>query len=395
MKKITLILPSSTDPLVTHLWLLNFESYKHLFSDYIIYFDFMGEYDEVEVDTIMKYYHKLSKEKNFILSHNPRYGQHGNVLHNIITDNYDKIQDYVFFSEEDDLILNPNLLSQAIDYYFNNNISVFGAPRGSCTYELFNAEEDFMSNQARISVIRNNNRKEFNFWPCLFLIGKQNLNKHLVDPDIFCSNNWEKNTQLQLGDKKYTFAEQQCGDTFVKFSVNLFNDPDIKSILYLTNIYHSMIEDYLYCLPDYINERNTNYALDDSIDFHIGSLSCMMRFKMWKSVIINEPNMRVRIEEFAKYINENLHDEESKYQTSIEYYRRFYILYEFFKRYVNPNTFEFYKNYNDSFNLIFNWFKYDYNFVDLFSTHDSIYTKQNVIKEVYTNVSSKLFKYYD
>lgn len=394
MKEISLILPSSSDPLITDLWLLNLETYKSLFTDFTISFDFLGEYFDDEIDILKVYYNELASDKNFHCSFNSHSYEHGLNLRNILTDNYNTLQDHIFFAEEDDLILNPHLLTHEIETYFKNDISVLGVARGSCTQELNKKIEEYITNQTDVSIIKDedNSRHEFNFWPCLFLIPKRILQKYLNEEKIFCSKSWDKNEPVYIGNKKYTFNDSQCGDTFVNFSMKLFGDRDIKSIRYVSKTYHSLIEDHLYCIPKYIKEYNTRSILDDSIDFHIGSLSCIMRFKMWKPIVGNEVNMRVRIDEFMRFINNDVTDETVKYQMCIEFYRRFYILHKFFKLYINPSKFKYYKNYNDSFNLLFYWFINDYKLPDKFSKFNCIYNIPNEANEAYTNIANKLFK---
>lgn len=376
-KEITLLLPTTGEPLLLYCWFENFKKYQHLISNVFVAVDTMGKLNPMEYIFIQNYLKRqFSKIPNLRYHYNSAIGQHGLNI-NTLFENYEPdIKENVLLMEEDDLILNKKLLENEINDYFNEEYDIIGVGRGSCTPYLCQIIGDFIRSRKDLYVnssMISRDDNYYNFWPTLFLTKKKNL---LNSSRIFNSYYWPKESVLKIGNTENILTEECNGDTFVKFSIELYENPEIKKIKLLRNTYHSRLEDNI-MIPDIINS---------SVDFHIGSLSGILSNKLW--IPINNKRDESSFIEYMRVIK----DKEDSYHEIVNIYKRCCLLKCMLNSIKNPQDFEFYKTYESNINLILDIFETENNMTELFKKHNIECIKNSVVGIHHDSIFTKIYE---
>lgn len=344
-REITLLLPSTGEPLLLYCFLQNFKKYQHLISNSFISVDTMGFLNEMEFIFIQNYLKRqFSKVSNLRYHFNSAIGQHGFNINSLLSTYEPDIKENILLMEEDDLILNVNKLKFEIEDHFNENYDITGVGRGACTPTLSKLIGEYVKSRSNLYINTKFESHEnyFNFWPTLFLTKK----KHLLNSSrTFNSYQWHQGTIFKIGDKEWKIEETCHGDTFVKFSIELYENQEIKKVKLIYDTYHSRIEDDK-LIPDIINT---------SVDFHVGSLSTLLINRFWNPLLTEWLENT-----FVGYMR-RLKDKEHGRNEIVEIYRRCCLLRQMLYSIKDPNDFEFYKNYEKNINDTINIFEKENN----------------------------------
>lgn len=375
-KEITLLLPTTGEPLLLYCWFENFKKYQHLISNIFVAVDTMGKLNPMEYIFIQNYLKRqFSKVPNLRYHYNPSIGQHGLNI-NTLFDNYEAdIKENILLMEEDDLILNKELLENEIKDYFDQQYDIIGVSRGSCTPYLCQIIGNYIRNRKDlyINTIMTENDNNYNFWPTLFLTKKKNL---LNSSRTFNSSCWPKDSVFKIGNTETVLSEECHGDTFVKFSTEMYENEQIKKIKLLSNTYHSRLED----------NQIIPQIIDNSIDFHIGSLSGVLANKLWIPVQ-NEWHGH----SFIEYMRA-IKDRENSYHEIVNIYKRCCLLKCMLNSIKNPNDFEFYKTYEANINSILKTLEDENNMTELFGKFNMDCIKSSVVGEHHTAIFNKIYE---
>lgn len=348
-REITLLLPSTGEPLLLYCFLQNFKKYQHLISNSFISVDTMGFLNEMEFIFIQNYLKRqFSKIPNLRYHYNSAIGQHGFNINSLLSTYEPDIKENILLMEEDDLILNVSKLEFEINDHFNEHYDITGVGRGACTPILSKMIGEYVKNRENLYVNTKFEPHEnyYNFWPTLFLTNK----KHLLNSSrTFNSYQWHQGNTFKIGNKEWKLEETCHGDTFVKFSTELYENQEIKKIKLIHETYHSRIEDDT-MISDIINT---------SVDFHVGSLSTLLMNKLWNPLITEWGENT-----YVGYMR-RLKDKENGYHEIIEIYRRCCLLRQMLYSIKDPNDFEFYENYKKNINSIIGIFETENNISEL------------------------------
>lgn len=372
-KEITLLLPTTGEPLLLYCWFENYKKYQHLISNIFVAVDTMGKLNPMEFIFIQNYLKRqFSKIPNLRYHFNHALGQHGLNIDTLLSNYEPDIKENVLLMEEDDLILNADVLESEINQYFEKEYDIIGVGRGSCTPYLSQLIGNYIRNRKdlHIDTLMSDDENYYNFWPTLFLTKKKNF---LNSSRIFYSYSWSKNSILKLGNQEHFLTEDCNGDTFVKYSMELYQNLEVKKIKLLNNTYHSRIED----------DRTIPSILDTSIDFHIGSLSGVLVNKFW-----NPLQNKSHEHSFIEYVR-LIKDTEYGYHEIVDIYRRCCLLKHMLTSIKNPADFEFYQTYEKNITSMLNTFEKENDIKDLLSKI-GIQASMNV--DCHKNVFAKIYE---
>jgi len=349
-KKLTLLLPTTGEPLVLYCWLQNMQKYSHLVDNMFASIDMMGRVDPMECIFVQNYLIRLFRRfPNLRYSFDRQISQHGLNIKKMLEMYEPDINDDILLMEEDDFILNSTLLEGHIKYYFENNIDVCAVARGSATPYMLESLCPMVSNRKDLEIEDGSDCNDNNicFWPTLFLSKKKHFLNSSKD---FISYNWNKGDEIKIGEETLVLDRECHGDTFVKFTFELYNNPDVKKIKVIKNPYEEngsgnvTLNTYHSGLHD---NQFIDQVLEQSVNFHVGSLSTFMSNKLWKPW----PKEHY-IHSYVRVTERGAVDSEV-----IELYRRCLLMYEMLKTIEDPNDFEFYGMYKDNLERLIEYFE--------------------------------------
>lgn len=328
-REISLLLPATGEPLIMQFWLQNYSKYSHLVNNTYIAVDCMGKLNPMEFLFIKNYLGRQFGKYSIRDHYNYALGQHGHNIDSLLTRFEPDIKENILLMEEDDYVLNPALLEIEIKEYFDENYDVLGCPRGSCTPYMAELIRQYVYSKSDFYLNTKLRKDEYtlNFWPTLLLTKK----KHFFNSSRnFCAKSWPVGTTLKLGDSETVLTEDCNGDTMVGFSMELYQNPEVKRVKMLHELYHSKLED-----NEFIPQ-----ILDTSLDFHVGSLSSMLSNRLWK------PTDGVW-DENSSYVAYMRHVQQFDYgyREIVEMYRRLLLLRQMLYALKKPEEFEFFGNY--------------------------------------------------
>lgn len=374
-KEITLLLPTTGEPLLLYCWFQNFKKYQHLISNIFVAVDTMGRLNPMEFIFLQNYLKRqFSKVPNLRYHYNSAIGQHGLNIDTLFKNYEADIKENVLLMEEDDLIINTKLLENEVNNFFENQYNIIGVGRGSCHALIAKLVADYVKNKKDLVVetALGDHEHFYNLWPTLFLTKKKYF---LNSSRTFESYSWLKDTVFKMGDSEHLLPEDCHGDTFVKFSTELYQNIEIKKVKLLSNTYHSLLEDNV-IIPRII---------DSSIDFHIGSLSGVLPNKLWVPLKDGEYHS------FVEYMRA-IKDRENSHHEIVNVYRRCCLLRCMLTSIKNPQDFEFYKTYETNINLIIKTFEDENNMSELFDKFNVGSIKSCVIGENHTAIFNKIYE---
>jgi len=337
-REISLLLPTTGEPLILHFWLQNLKKYKHLVNNVFVAVDCMGKLNPMEFIFVENYLRRqLSRIPDLREHFNYCLGEHGRNIDSLFKNYEPDIKENVLLMEEDNFIINPQLLEKEINSYFDDNYDVIGCPRGSCTPYLGEIIREYVWTRPDLHLDTKLRRDEitYNFWPTLLLTKKQHF---LNSSRNFGSKTWESGSLLKLGESETVLREQCNGDTMVPFSIELYQKPEIKKVKLLDNVYHSRLEDNEF-IPQIV---------DTSIDFHVGSLSGMLVNRLWKPFTGTWDT-----DSYVPYIRKIKNEPYARIEI-METYRRLLLLQQMLYTLKDPKEFEFFNNYEANLERIIN-----------------------------------------
>lgn len=275
--------------------------------------------------------------------------EHGKMLRELLKVVYNDCKENILITETDDFFLNTNELLKHIEALNRNEYDFVGEPRG-CTNndELIEFEKKVLIED---NIIVNNNepgRSCFaHYWPTHFLIKKQ----HIKPDDKFEAvgngeiwGNSENKNELTYRGRKFLVKENTCGDTFVKFNIEMMNrinkgyeyhpynriDCSPETNLALYYLERGLVNTLNYEIPTNIFD----IALE-KLSLHIGSASALQLFP-----ILNNRESVLNQGIFNDIENCKMNKDENGL---IELYRRFYLYQAAFESVQNDLDFEIFK----------------------------------------------------
>lgn len=372
-REITLLLPTTGEPLLLYCFLQNFKKYQHLITNAFISVDTMGRLNEMEYIFIQNYLKRqFSKIPNLRYHYNFALTQHGFNINSLLSTYEADIKENVLLMEEDDLILNIDKLEFEINDYFENKYDIVGVGRGACTLNLAKMVGEFARNRSDLYINSKFESHEnyFNFWPTLFLTKKENLTK---SSRVFNSYQWNKGEVLKIGDKEWLLDETCHGDTFVKYSMELYENLKINKIKLIDNTYHSRVED----------SRMIPNILDTSVDFHVGSLSGLLINKLWI------PNIKEWHQHtFVGYMR-HVKNQENGSNQIVDIYRRCCLLRQMLYSIKNPKDFEFYDSYEKNINFMIDTFEQENDMPEILNKFG---VEHSIISDCHKTVFDKVYE---
>lgn len=276
--------------------------------------------------------------------------EHGKMLRELLKVVYNECKENILITETDDFFLNTNELLKHIDAFNRNEYDFVGEPRG-CTNndELIEFEKKVLIEDNIIVNAHEPGRSCFaHYWPTHFLIKKQ-----FIQPDdkfeaIGANEIWgdsSNKNELTYRGRKFYVKENTCGDTFVKFNIDMmsrvnkgyeyhpYNQCDCSSETNLALYYleRGLVNTLNYQIPPNIFE----IALK-KLSLHMGSASALQLFP-----ILNNKDSVLS----QGIFNDINHCKLKNDQTGlIELYRRFYIYKAAFEAVKNDFDFQIFKD---------------------------------------------------
>ena len=297
------------DPLATYIAIKNYKNRLRRFVDNFFVGIHTWHYyaphicnptheDLAEVEELFKSLVKDESDIKFVF---PSEGttQHGTMLNELVKAVYDDCKENLLITETDDFFVDMDQLESHVDAMNRGEYDFVGEPRG-CTnntdlieFERKIVREDDVYVNKNASGFPNTPSGVFNhFWPTHFLIKKKFVNK---DDRFEAFGPGENdplgklinNTEISYRGRKF-FVENTCGDTFVKFSIDMMSRvnkgfeyvaaPATKedaTTLYFLN--YGLINTTNYTIPSYVMDL----ALKQ-FSLHTGSGSSLQLFPIIK-----------------------------------------------------------------------------------------------------------------
>lgn len=376
-KEITLLLPTTGDPLVMYCFFKNLKKYKHLISNVFVSIDFMGLLNPTEFSLMEIYYSKFFDKQ--VLFDKLKYtfpiaiGQHGININNLLSNYEQEFKENVLLMEDDDLILNLDKFEFEINNFFDQNYDVAGVGRLSCTGPIGELLNDYIKNRNDLYLDTTLKPGEYyyNFWPTLFLTKTKYL---LNSSRIFAFHGWVNS--FKLGDKEWPIenGKMWLGDTFVKLSTEIYGNPEVKKIKIFSDIYRTDIHDGTY-IPNII---------DRSIDFHIGGLSEVLQYKLW---IVSEDNNQNIINRIRNIKTSN----NNRYIT--EQYKKWCVVQQMLYCIKDSSDFQFYENYKKNIIFVVEVFKNEFNMDEILNETLRIQSnyEPSILENQYKSVFNKIY----
>lgn len=376
---------SVSDPLLYYIRILSYRNkLSSIIDNLIIGIAGCGEHrSKEETEVLVPFFNKLAASTpNVKLQYfSGHAGCHGSNIRALVKDNYNELNDVVLITEDDDFIINEQELSGYIDRIKNNELDFIGESRG-CTNN-----NEFMEFQKKIiaedNLVENLVGQFFpHFWPTHFLVNK----KHLRPDDIFENYLFKKDTEIDFRGRKYKFEYDTTADTFVKFSVDLWNRINkAREHKVYTLGTPEYVDKLGYCLRsgllyDWLKlEAGVEELLKKVYQFHIGSATCLLGF--WNNNIsILEHNLFKQIKQYW---------ESGDYNTVIEMYRRYYIYKCIFNVVKDDLEFkEFKEGYEQNFAIVDKYFS-DIKIHEVIATKDYKMMPEFVFETIFKYIISK------
>ena len=348
-RKITLLLPATGEPLIMYCWLTNLQKYSHIFDNIFISVDCMGKLNRMDFIFIQNYLTRLYRKfPNVRDNFEYLVAQHGLNIDLMLNRYEPDIQENVLLMEEDDFIINPHLLLEHVNDFFDNNYDVLGVTRGSATPYFLDSLRPLVRSRPGLQI--DTKLPEYDsalsFWPTMFLTKKKFLIKSSRE---FYSKTWPSGSVITIGDKQVVLDRECNGDTFVSYTYELYNNPELKKVKLLSNTPENINDHHVY--RTYHSSLHDNQllesVLDTSVDFHVGSLSTFLSNRFWKpfSGKYGEhdyiPSMRRQ---------KTLEPTNCNNLEIVEPYRRCLLMREMLHAIKDPKDFEFYEIYEDNLN---------------------------------------------
>jgi len=292
MQNTTQLLVSGSDPL---LMLIRMENYKKVlgkyFSNFFISVGFgIRERSDEEKNQIKDYFEYLRDGNDNIKFIYPEEDSqnHGCMIEYLVKTFYDDLDDNVFFIEDDDFIINPHLFELHLNSLNYNGYDFVGESRGCCDNQKLMDLEVKILKEDDVYINSSEDcsgQESYHYWPTHFLTKKKFLKKD----DIFRAFDWKRGEEIDLRGRKFKFNKHSCGDTFVKFSIDLLNRVDkgyeFKPFGCNLNLFDNLFN-YFFQLglihdSDFFSKLNVKDAqklVSRQFQYHLGSGSCVNRF---------------------------------------------------------------------------------------------------------------------
>jgi len=289
-----------------------------------------------DLKSVEELFTNLTKDESDIKFVYPTEGttQHGTMLNELVKVVYDDCKDNLLITETDDFFVNIDLLESHVDAMNRGEYDFLGEPRG-CTnnsalieFERKVVREDNVFVNKRSQMVDHVEAGEFaHYWPTHFLIKKKFVNRddHFESfgvggfgDELGSSIN---NKEINYRGRKF-FVSNTCGDTFVKFSIDMMSrinkgyeyiaapwgHPDTTTLGYLGN---GLVNTPNYTLPLDAFEK---FAIK-FLSLHTGSGSALQLFPIItnKDAILKQ-SICIQVKQFAQSKDE--------FQL-LELYRRF------------------------------------------------------------------------
>jgi hypothetical protein len=197
----TALLPTTGDPYACTMFL---QSYRLFWKDSV---DTLRVFINGKMsDDVFDYvYHLFEQEGAIIQYHKGRTG-HGKPLDALIASIE---EDYFYITEDDFYILAPSLVDGWFNVISGEVYNAIGSMRGCCNAELIQKEAEVFS-------LTGKEAQQPNFWPCLFLGKRENIQalKHGSGP-----RSWQAGELIP--ELNYITPFAMAGDTFVSASIEL------------------------------------------------------------------------------------------------------------------------------------------------------------------------------
>jgi len=329
MTNTTKLLISCADPLFMCVRILNYKRVlSKYFSNFII--GVASGYSDAEknnIELISEYFDFLRDgDDNIKFNHvnSPESSNHGMMISYLIKNFYNEIDDNILLMEDDDFIISPYILEYHINNLNYNGYDFVGEPRGCSNNNEFILFERQIIKEDDIFIASSPNCDEclYHFWPTHFLTKKQFIKEN----DTFCSYGWVKGDEIKLRGRNFKFEYESCGDTFVKFSIDLLervNRGCVYSPYFCQNMdkFNSKFDFYFQYgiigdeqFKKDLTLKNIKSRIARQPIYHLGSGSFARKYHLENPNIINETSPMV----------ENLLNGEN-YGAFLEFYRRYRI----------------------------------------------------------------------
>lgn len=374
-KKISLLLPATGEPLLMYCWLTNLQKYSHHFDNIYVSVDCMGRLNRMEFIFVQNYLTRLYR-KFPNLHYNAEYlvAEHGLNI-NLLLNKYEPdIRNNVLLMEEDDFIINPHMVGEHIKDYFDKEYDVLGVGRGSAAPYFLNSLLPLVKRRPNLQIdtTLDPNDSAISFWPTFFLTKKNLLVNSSRD---FCSKTWPAGSVIKIGDEQVVLDQECGGDTFVSYTYELYNNPEVKKVRLLSNtpspIYvpeHSYPVGFHY--GTYHSSLHDNELLDQviptSMDFHVGSLSTFISNKFWKPFKgTYEEHSYMK----AMYVQKRGELSNHNNLIIVEPYRRCLLMREMLNAIKDPNDFEYYDIYQENLNRTINTYETESDMITILKSY--------------------------
>jgi hypothetical protein len=349
----------------------------------------MGRLDPLEFIFIKNYLGRLYRKfPNVRDNFEYLVAQHGLNIDLMLNKYEPDIQENVLLMEEDDYIINPHLLNKHVDDFFNNGYDILGVGRGSATPYLLDSLCPMVKNRPGLQIdteIRPDD-SAISFWPTLFLAKK----KFMVNSSRqFHSTTWPSGSVIKMGDKELVLDRECSGDTFVNYSFELYNNPEVKKVRLLSNTPENINDKHI--RRTYHSSLHDNELLDDitdtSVDFHVGSMSTVISNRFWKPYTgkLYEhsyiPSMRAqKLKEPTTWNNLEI----------VEPYRRCLLLREMLHAIKDPKDFEFYDLYEENLGRTIEMYESENDMISILRSYNIHQLSDGISTEKYGLIAKKI-----
>lgn len=388
-RKISLLLPATGEPLIMYCWLTNLQKYAHIFENMFISVDCMGKLNPMDFIFIQNYLTRLYRKfPNIRDNFEYLVAQHGLNIDLMLNKYEPDIQENVLLMEEDDFIINPHLLMEHIDDYFTNEYDVLGVTRGSATPYFLDSLRPLVRNRPGLQIDTKlpPDDSALSFWPTLFLSKKKFLIKSSRE---FYSKNWPSGSVIKIGDEQVVLDRECNGDTFVAYSYELYNNPELKKIKLLSNTPENINHQHVY--RTYHSSLHDNQLIDSikttSVDFHVGSLSTFLSNRFWKP-FKGEYGEHAYIP--SMYKQKRLEPTNCNNLEIVEPYRRCLLMRELLHSIENPNDFEFYSIYEENLNRTIGIYEKENDMVSILNAYNIHGMKDKFNTDQYKTISEMI-----
>lgn len=237
--------------------------------------------------------------------------QHGTMLNALVKEVYDECKSNLLITETDDFFVNIDELEAHVDALNRGDYDFVGEARG-CTNnsKLIEFQKQILKEDKVLVNDGPGIYGEFaHYWPTHFLIKKKFVNRddrfEAFGPSGDELGKTINNKEISYRGRKF-YVEQTCGDTFVKFSIDMMsrinkgyefqpfplavNSPEATVLYYLNR---GLVNTPLFTVPDNMVEISCK-----QFSLHTGSGSSLQMFPIIKNNITLQSIFR-QIKEFT------------------------------------------------------------------------------------------------